>query len=72
MANNFVITKHVATLSEKKDGETLELNHVRWNGKSEKWDLRRWGVDENGNRIAFKGVAMTDCEWAMLQKIIIE
>lgn len=69
---NFVIKEHIATLNEKKDGETLELNRVRWNGNSVKWDLRRWGTDENGNRIAFKGVAMTDAEWAMLQKIMME
>ena len=69
---NFEITERIAVLSENKNGRTLELNKVKWNGKPEKWDLRRWGVDANGERAAFKGVALSDYEWSMLQKIMME
>lgn len=69
---NYKIREHIAILHEGRNGETLELNRVSWNGKSDKWDLRRWGVDEDGNRIAFKGVAMTDSEWEHLRKIMME
>ena len=68
---NYEIVEHIAVLNEGKHGERLELNRIRWNGNRDKWDLRRWGVDENGNRIAFKGVAMTDSEWEHLRKIMM-
>lgn len=68
---NYEIVEHIAVLNEGKHGERLELNRISWNGNRDKWDLRRWGVDENGNRIAFKGVAMTDSEWEHLRKIMM-
>ena len=69
--NSCQIVEHVATISESKYGSTLELNKVCWHGKPETWDLRRWGLNENGQRVAFKGVSMSDSEWAMLQKIMM-
>lgn len=69
---NYKIKEQIAVLSEGNHGETLELNRIRWNGRPERWDLRRWGVDENGNRVAFKGVAMTDSEWEHLRKIMMD
>ena len=71
MAARYEITEQIAVISENDFGGSLELNKVRWNGKSEKWDLRRWQIDESGEHVPHSGVAMTDREWAMLQKILI-
>ena len=70
MENSCEIVAHIATISENRHGGTLELNKIRWHGKPETWDLRRWGLNENGERAAFKGVSMTDAEWAVLKDIV--
>lgn len=72
MENNYKVTKKLVTISENKYGGSLELNMVSWNGKPERWDLRRWGKNENGERVPFKGVSMSDSEWELLKMIMEE
>ena len=71
MDANYTITKKIAVISENKYG-SLELNMVRWNGKPEKYDLRRWGKDEDGERIPQKGITLTYAELAQISKIFVE
>ena len=72
MDNNFsfAIMEHIATVSTSKRS-TLELNYVSFNGAPAKLDLRRWGTDEEtGARIPFKGISMSDDEFAALKATI--
>lgn len=66
----FVITEHIETISESKDGEyTLELNKVAWNNKQPKYDLRRWRNTDNG-KIAQRGLTIQDWELEALKNIL--
>lgn len=66
----FVITEHIETISESKDGEyTLELNKVAWNDKQPKYDLRRWRNTDNG-KIAQRGLTIQDWELEALKNIL--
>ncbi len=72
MADSYKILEHIATISENKYGSTLELNRVMWNGRDARLDLRRWGKNENGERVPFKGICLTESEWAFMQKMFME
>ncbi|MCQ2533823.1 MAG: hypothetical protein MJ172_04570 [Clostridia bacterium] len=66
----FVITEHIETVSESKDGEyTLELNKVAWNDKQPKYDLRRWRNTDNG-KIAQRGLTIQDWELEALKNVL--
>lgn len=66
----FVITEHIETISESKDGEyTLELNKVAWNDKQPKYDLRRWRNTDNG-KIAQRGLTIQDWELEALKNVL--
>ena len=51
---NYNIVKHIGTLSDGKI--TTELNVIEWNGRKAQYDLRRWSVDETGERTPLKGL----------------
>lgn len=63
---DYQVTKHVETLSENKRGGTLELNRTQCAGYPEKWDIRRWYIDENGEKRMGKGISLTDEEMDIL------
>jgi len=45
---------------------------VAWNGYSGKYDLRRWRIDDEGNRIPTKGISLTPEEMENLKKSLNE
>lgn len=53
---NYNIVKHIGTLSDGKI--TTELNVIEWNGRKAQYDLRRWSVDETGERTPLKGIVL--------------
>ncbi len=65
----FKIEEHVATVCTGKRN-TLELNRVSFNGYPAKLDLRRWGTGEDGERLPFKGLQLTDQEFEALKTVI--
>lgn len=69
-AISFTIAEHIATISESKRGTSLELNRVSFHGNPIKYDLRRWGLDENGEKMPLKGLQLSDSEFECLKKVI--
>lgn len=69
---DFEITAHIATLSENKRGGSLELNKTKLPGSPERWDLRRWYRDENGERRMGKGITFSDLEFEELKAILMD
>lgn len=41
------IKRHIATISEKPSGWTMELNLVSWNKAEPKYDIRNWSPDHD-------------------------
>ncbi|MDX9800417.1 MAG: PC4/YdbC family ssDNA-binding protein [Spirochaetia bacterium] len=42
---SYELVKHIAVLSENKNGWTKELNLVSWNGREPKYDIRDWAPE---------------------------
>ena len=60
----FKIVRHIAVLSERDEtGMQMEFNIVSFNGKTPKWDIRKW--DENHEKMS-KGISMTNPEFENL------
>lgn len=68
------VKKHIAVLSESKNGKkSLELNKVCYEGRQEElFDLRRWFIDDNGQKQMGKGISLSDYEFEHLRKILID
>ena len=65
-----IVTKHISVLSRKTDGATLELNKVSYNGNTPTWDLRRWGYDYDCQKVARKGVVLSEEEIKALKQVL--
>lgn len=68
----FVITKHVADLSEKtKGGWVKQINFVKWGNNKEKLEIRLWHYPEGENTPdrAGRGITLTKEEYDALCKI---
>ena len=71
--NGFEIVSHLAILREYKNGSTLEFNKTKHDGKPEKWDLRRWHIDETtGCRTPGRGILLDDRDMQELKAILDE
>lgn len=70
----YKITKRIAVLAASKNGKkSLELNKVCYEGRPEEvYDIRRWYIDENGEKQMGKGISLSDNEYEHLRKILID
>ena len=68
----FEVTAHIAVLSTNKRGGSLELNKTKVTGYPEKWDLRRWYKDENGERKPGKGITLSDLEFEEMKAVLMD
>lgn len=66
-----IVTKHISVLSRKTDGATLELNKVSYNGNTPTWDLRRWGYDYDCQKVARKGLVLSEEEMKTLKQVLV-
>ena len=48
-----------------------ELRVISWNGGTPKYDIRGWGVDENGNETMTKGITLDAEELQSLYDILV-
>ena len=62
----FKIEKMIGDLSEEKTGWTIEFNHVSWNDREAKYDIRNWSAEGKPG----KGIALTDSELKKLRDLI--
>jgi hypothetical protein len=67
---NYKIAEHIATISESTKRGDLELNRVSFNNNPVKYDLRRWTVDEDGEKVPMRGVQLSEAEYECLKKVI--
>lgn len=67
---DYEIVEQVGVLNESKNGISLELNRISYNGKAPVWDIRRWGYDAEGNRVMRAGISLYDSEVEALKKIL--
>lgn len=67
MAVEFTIEKRGAVIEEQRNGWSLEINKVSWNGKPAKWDIRSWNKDHTEMR---KGLTLSDKQLKSLHSVI--
>ena len=53
----------------ERNGKTLELRYVSWNGNDPKYDLRTWKTSADGE-ICNKGITLTGEELESLMKLL--
>ena len=63
----FEIIEMIGVLSESPKGWTKELNHVSWNGREPKYDIREW--DSTHERMG-KGITITREELIELRNLL--
>lgn len=68
---NYEIIEHYGVLKETKNS-TIECNLVSFNHQNPKIDIRRWMIDENGEKIMGKGITLSKSETEKLKNILIE
>lgn len=66
----YEVKKIFGTITET-EGYATELRLISFNGKSPKYDLRRWKKTETGE-IMLKGLAMTKEELLKLRNLLVE
>lgn len=68
---SYKVIKKIATLdSDAKNPKELRL--VSWDNKPEKYDIRSWWTDKNGNERMSKGVVLDSEELYSLYEILKE
>ena len=65
----FIVSEECGTVYSK-NGWDLKLRFGSWSGGQEKYDLRYWKVDENGEEKCKKGMTFTGEELEALQKLL--
>lgn len=65
----YEITQELGTLSVSSKGWRKELNLVRWNDRSPKYDLREWSPDR---KLMGKGITLSPDEFNALSKLILQ
>ena len=66
----YEILEECGELPVRKNGETLKLRYMTWNGGNPKYDLRFWREDEDGNERCGKGFTLTGEEVEGIYNII--
>lgn len=64
----FEIEEHFGTISKRDDGWSKELNLVKWNGGSAKYDIREWDPHHEQMR---RGITLTQWEMRNLVDLFI-
>lgn len=64
----FEIIKELGVIKEGKYSK--EVNLVSWNEKKPVYDIRKFGIDENGIKIPLKGVSLSLEEIYILKDIL--
>ena len=64
------VVEKCGVVSERANGEKLEVRYISWNGKPPKYDIRPWRVDDDGNETCGKGLTLTGEELEKLGNLI--
>ena len=63
----YEIKEHLGVIEESAGGWRTELNHIAWNGKPAKLDLRPWNEDHSKMG---KGITLTEEAADALMKLL--
>ena len=72
-APNYEIINHIGTLRENRNGDRVELNYIRWDGREPcVYDLRLWKKKDNGKgyRPTINGLKFYYQDLLLLSKIL--
>ncbi len=69
---NYEVIEDFGSLGERAGGWEVKLRLVKWGDHAEKYDIRPWRIDEDGNETAGKGLTLSGDELEKLGKIITE
>ena len=65
----YEVIKKIGTL-DSDSTMPKELRIISWNGNSEKYDLRSWRINKDGEEVCGKGLTMDYEELASLYEIL--
>ena len=66
---NYEVIEDIAVLGQRGK-YTLKLRYVSFNGKDPKYDIRPWGVDDDGNERMAKGISLSGEELQALKDVL--
>lgn len=66
---NYKVLEDIAVLGQRGK-YTLKLRYVSFNGKDPKYDIRPWGVDDDGNERMAKGISLSGEELQALKDVL--
>ena len=67
---NYEVVEECGQLTSRKNGDTIKLRYLSWNGRDPKYDLRLWSTDDDGNEKCGKGIGITGEELEELYSVI--
>ncbi len=66
----YEILEQIGVLDANRNGISLELNRISFDGRKPVLDIRRWSYDKEGNRTMRGGISLRDAEVEALKKIL--
>ena len=67
----YTVLEEVATVSES-NGWELKIRYMKWGDNAEKYDIRKWKTDEDGNERCGKGIGLTGEEIEALTNALVK
>lgn len=67
---NYEVLEECGELTPRSKGDTVKLRYLSWNGRSPKYDLRLWSIDDDGNEKCGKGIGLVGEELEELYNVI--
>ena len=66
----YEVLEDIATLGKRGRNYELKLRYVSFNGNDPKYDIRPWGVDDEGNEKMLKGISLSGEELQALKNVL--
>lgn len=67
---NCEIIEDLGTIRTMNNGIALKLCLVSWNGRTPRYELRKWGTRPDGSPIAYQGFTFTNEEVEQLKTML--
>lgn len=66
----YEVIDDIATLGKRGKNYELKLRYVSFNGNDPRYDIRPWGVDDDGNEKMLKGISLSGEELQALKDVL--
>lgn len=67
---SYEVIEDIATLGKRGRNYELKLRYVSFNGNEPRYDIRPWGVDDDGNEKMLKGISLSGEELQALKDVL--